>query len=74
MRRNWHQNNKNKKWIKEESKMEKFEVLKNLVELNTIKDKENAEIINYIENHLKKLGFKTEYKTQNLVMSIRRKS
>ena len=50
--------------------MEKFEILKNLVKVNTIKDKGNKEIINYIENYLKNLGFKTEYKTKNLVMSI----
>lgn len=50
--------------------MEEFKILKDLVKFNTIKDKENKEIINYIENYLIKLGFKTEYKTQNLVMVI----
>lgn len=50
--------------------MEEFKNLKELVKFNTIKDKENKEIINYIENYLLKLGFKTEYKTKNLVMSI----
>lgn len=30
--------------------MEKYKVLKKLVEFNTIKDKENSEIINYLEN------------------------
>ena len=50
--------------------MKKYQVLKDLVKFNTIKDKKNKEIINYIENYLKKLGFKTEYKTKNLVMSI----
>lgn len=50
--------------------MEEFKILKDLVKFNTIKDKENKEIINYIENYLIKLGFKTESKTKNLVMSI----
>lgn len=50
--------------------MEKYKLLKDLVGFNTIKDKENKEIINYIEEYLKKLGFKTESKTKNLVMSI----
>ena len=50
--------------------MGKYEVLKNLVKINTIKDKGNKEIITYLENYLKKLGFKTEYKTKALVMSI----
>jgi acetylornithine deacetylase len=55
---------------KEVIKMEKYEVLKNLVEFNTIKDKENPEIIDYLENYLTSLGFKTEYKSKCLVMSI----
>lgn len=50
--------------------MEDYKILKDLVKFNTIKDKENKEIINYIENYLKTLGFKTEYKSKNLVMSI----
>lgn len=50
--------------------MEEFKILKDLVKFNTIKDKENKDIINYIEKYLIKLGFKTEYKTQNLVMVI----
>ncbi|MBQ3408681.1 MAG: M20/M25/M40 family metallo-hydrolase [Clostridia bacterium] len=47
-----------------------FKILKDLVKFNTIKDKENKEIINYIESYLNELGFKTEIKTKNLVMSI----
>ncbi|MBR2704477.1 MAG: M20/M25/M40 family metallo-hydrolase [Clostridia bacterium] len=47
-----------------------FKILKDLVKFNTIKDKENKEIINYIESYLNALGFKTEYKTNTLVMSI----
>lgn len=50
--------------------MEKYGNLKELIKFNTIKDKENKEIINYIENYLKNLGFKTEYKTKALIMSI----
>ena len=50
--------------------MEKYKILKDLVKFNTIKDKENKEIVEYIENYLKNLGFKTEYKTKDLVMSI----
>ncbi len=50
--------------------IEEFKVLKDLVKFNTIKDNENKEILNYIEAYLKKLGFKTESKSKNLVMSI----
>lgn len=50
--------------------MKEFEILKKLVSFNTIKDKENEEILNYIEDYLIGLGFKTEIKTKNLVMSI----
>ncbi len=50
--------------------MEKYKILKDLVSFNTIKDNQNKEIINYIENYLKNLGFKTEYKTKVLLMSI----
>ena len=48
------------------------EILKELVRINTIKDKDNKEIINYIENYLKDLGFTTEYKSKCLVMSNRK--
>ena len=50
--------------------MEKYKILKDLIKFNTIKDKENSEIINYIEKYLKGLNFKTEYKGKNLIMSI----
>ena len=50
--------------------MEKYKILKDLVSFNTIKDNQNKEIIEYIEKYLKKIGFETEYKTKNLVMSI----
>ena len=54
--------------------MEKYKILKDLVSFNTIKDNQNKEIIEYIEKYLKKLGFKTEYKTKNLVMSVGKKA
>lgn len=45
------------------------EVLNNLVGFNTIKDKENKEIISYLEQTLINLGFKTEKKDKFLIMS-----
>ena len=42
-----------------EDNMKKYEVLKKLVGFNTIKDKENKEIMDYIESYLRKFGFKT---------------
>ena len=39
--------------------MEKYEILKNLVKFNTIEDKKNKEIMDYIESYLLKLNFKT---------------
>lgn len=50
--------------------MNEFQTLKDLVKFNTIKDKENSQILDYIEEKLKKIGFKTEYKTKALIMSI----
>jgi len=50
--------------------MDKYLILKDLVKFNTIKDKENKEIIDYLENYLSKLNFKTEYKGKYLIMSI----
>ena len=49
--------------------MDSKEILRDLIKFNTINDKENKEIINYIENYLKEKGFKTEYKSKCLVMS-----
>lgn len=49
----------------------KYKLLKDLIKFNTIKDKENKEIINYIEKYLINLGFKTEYKGKYLIMSIK---
>lgn len=47
------------------------EILRKLVSFNTIKDKDNCKIINYIEKILKEKGFVTEYKTKGLIMSIK---
>ena len=49
--------------------MEKYNILADLVSFNTIKDKENKQILDYLENYLKSFGFVTEYKTRDLVMS-----
>lgn len=48
-------------------------ILEDLVSFDTIKDKQNKEIINYIENYLMNLGFKTEKKEKYLIMSIGKK-
>lgn len=40
--------------------METIEILKNLVAFNTINDKENIDIVKWIEDYLKKLDFKCE--------------
>ena len=49
--------------------MQTKDILKDLVEINTIQDSCNEEFVDYVENYLKELGFKTETKTKNLVMS-----
>lgn len=46
------------------------DILSDLIKINTVNDFENDKIIDYLENYLKKIGFKTEYKTKCLVMSI----
>jgi len=50
--------------------MKNYEILKKLIKFNTIKDKENKEIIDYIEKYLTNLKFKKEYKGKYLIMSI----
>ena len=50
--------------------MEEIKILKELVNFNTIKDKENQKFLNYIEKYLKDLGFKLEKKEKYLIMSI----
>ena len=53
--------------------MELNQILKKLVKFDTYKDKENKEIINYIQEILERKGFKTEYKSKCLVISIKEK-
>ena len=53
--------------------MQSKEILRNLVQFDTYKDKENEKITNYIQQILEKKGFKTEYKTKCLIMSIKEK-
>lgn len=50
--------------------MSNYEILKSLVEFDTIKDNENSKLMDYVENYLKKYNFQTECKNKNLVMSI----
>ena len=50
--------------------MNEINILRDLVKINTIKDKENEKILNYIERRLLNLGFKTEIKEKFLIMSI----
>lgn len=53
--------------------MEKYKILKDLISFNTINDKENSKIIDYLEEFLKDLNFKTEHKSKCLIMSIGKK-
>lgn len=53
--------------------MEAKDILKDLIMFNTIKDKENKKIVNYIEELLKNKGFETEYKSKCLIMGIKDK-
>ena len=46
-----------------------IKILSDLVAFDTIKDKENAKILDYIENFLKNLGFKTQKREKYLIMS-----
>lgn len=48
----------------------KYQILKDLVAFNTIKDQENQKIMDYIEQYLLKFKFQTEKKGKNLVMTI----
>lgn len=50
--------------------MEVVEILEHLVKYNTIEDKENSDIINYISDYLEKLGFKIDKKEKYLIMSF----
>ena len=50
--------------------MEQYKILKDLIKFNTVKDKENKKILNYIKHFLEGFNFRTEYKGKNLIMSI----
>lgn len=52
--------------------MDGKDILRDLVGFNTVKDKENVEIMNYIEKILREQGFQTDYKGKNLIMSIKK--
>ena len=49
--------------------MNEIQILKDLVKFDTIKDKENKEILDYIQNYFKNLGFKIEKREKYLIMS-----
>lgn len=49
--------------------MNEIEILKDLVKFDTIKDKENKEILDYIQNYFQNLGFKLEKREKYLIMS-----
>lgn len=51
--------------------MEVKDILKDLVKFDTYKDKENQQIMNYIQELLQAKGFKVDYKSKCLVMSIK---
>lgn len=49
--------------------MDKIELLSKLVSFNTINDKDNKEVLDFIENYLKKLNFTVEKRDKYLIMS-----
>ena len=49
--------------------MDVINILEKLVSFNTIQDKENKKIINYIEEIMKSIWFKTECNKKYLIMS-----
>ena len=53
--------------------MQSKEILRNLIKFNTYRDIENQEIMKYIQQLLKEKGFKVEYKSKCLIMSIKEK-
>ena len=50
--------------------MENYDLLKQLVEFDTVKDKDNNKLIDCVEKCLHESDFKTEVKGKNLVMSF----
>ena len=53
--------------------MECKEILKELIKFDTYKDKQNKEIMGYIQEVLEKKDFKVDYRSKCLVMSIKDK-
>lgn len=53
--------------------MQAKEILKELVKFDTYKDKENQDIMNYIQGNLEEKGFKVDYRSKCLIMSIKEK-
>lgn len=53
--------------------MKTKEILKKLIEFNTINDKENKEILDFIQNLLEEKGFRLEYRSKCLVISTKEK-
>lgn len=53
--------------------MQAKEILKELIKYDTFKDKENLEIMNYIQGILEEKGFKLDYRSKCLIMSIKEK-
>ena len=51
--------------------MQAKDILKNLIKFNTYRDIKNREIIDYIQKLLDQKGFKLEYKSKCLIMSIK---
>ena len=51
--------------------MECKEILKELIKFDTYKDKQNKEIMDYIQEVLEKKDFKVDYRSKCLVMSIK---
>ena len=49
--------------------LEAEEILEKLVSYNTIQDKENTQILDYIENTLQEIGFQTKKREKFLMMS-----
>jgi len=50
--------------------MKEYKILEDLVKFDTVKDKENKQIMDYIETFLKGYGFITECKSKNLIMTF----
>ena len=52
--------------------MQAKEILKELIKYDTFKDRENLEIMKYIQGILEEKGFKLDYRSKCLIMSIKK--